>query len=149
MCLLIWSCGVYGNLKRREFQKMPLNAAAKQQTSVVLGALIAASLFGAFDQWIGARNNLFWTQVSIGLSALWLLVPFIAGFLMLNQRKAAVMGLCATCLSILAFALMITSPMEGTHFGPAPTHFYGTWNQLSFGLLVHTLPVRPLLAGWC
>ena len=106
---------------------------------VVLAALTAAFLFGAFDQWIGARNNLFWTQVSNGLSALWLVVPFIAGFLMLNQRKAAVMGLCTTCLSILAFALMIVSPMEGTRFGPAPTHFHGTWNQLSFSLLAHSL----------
>jgi len=118
---------------------MPLNPAARRQSLVVLVALTAAFLFGAFDQWIGGRYNLFWKQVSIGLSALWLVVPFIAGFLMLNQRKAVVMGLCTTCLSLLAFVLMIVSPMEGTHIGPAPPHLHGTWSQLSFGLLGHTL----------
>src|SRR5665213_1521897 len=118
---------------------MPLNSAASRQSLVVLVALTAAFLYGAFDQWIGAHNNLFWTQVSNGLSALWLVVPFIAGFLMSNQRKAVVMGLCTTCLSIFAYVLTIVSPIEGTHFGPAPTHLHGTWNQLSFGLLAHTL----------
>ena len=118
---------------------MPLNSAARRQSVVVLIALTGAFLFGAFDQWIGGRYNLFWTQVSYGLSALWLVVPFIAGFLMLNQRKAAVMGLCTTCVSILAYVLMIVSPMEGTHIGPAPTHLHGTWNQLSFSLLAHSL----------
>jgi hypothetical protein len=128
---------MYAHLKRRGFQSMPTDSAAKRQSFVVLVALTAAFFFGAFDQWIGAHNNSFWTQVSLGLSALWLVVPFIAGFLMSNQRKAVVMGLCTTCLSLLAFVLMIVSPFEGTHIGPAPTHLYGTWNQLSFSLLVH------------
>jgi hypothetical protein len=118
---------------------MPLNAAVMRQSLAVLVALTAAFLFGAFDQWIGAHNNMFWTQVSLDLSALWLVVPFIAGFMMSNQRKAVVMGFCTTCLSLLAFVLMIISPMEGTHFGPAPAHLHGSWNQMSFGLLFHTL----------
>src|SRR5665213_2980241 len=71
---------------------MPLNPAARRQSLVVLVALTAAFLFGAFDQWIGGRYNLFWTQVSIGLSALWLVVPFIAGFLMLNQLSFGLLG---------------------------------------------------------
>ena len=118
---------------------MPLNSADRRQSLVVLVVLTVAFLFGAFDQWIGGRYNLFWTQVSNGLSALWLVVPFIAGYLMLNQRKAVVMGLCTTCVSILAYVLMIVCPMEGTHLGPAPTNLHGTWNQLSFSLFAHSL----------
>ena len=112
---------------------------SQRRSTPILVVLIAALLFGAFDQWIGAHNNLFWTQVSNGMSALWLVVPFIAGFSMSNQRGAVLVGLSATWLSVLAYVLMIVSPIEGTHLGPAPTGLHGTWNQLSLNLFVHVL----------
>jgi hypothetical protein len=112
---------------------------SQRRSTPILVVLTAALLFGAFDQWIGAHNNLFWTQVSNGMSSLWLVVPFIAGFSMSNQRGAVLVGLYATWLSVLAYVLMIVSPMEGTHLGPAPTGLHGTWNQLSLNLFVHVL----------
>jgi hypothetical protein len=57
---------------------------------------------------------LFAVEVS-GMSAPWLLVPFLAGASQGDQRRAALVGLAATWLAVLAYVLMIVSPMEGVH----------------------------------
>src|SRR5215472_7636004 len=84
-------------------------------------ALAAAFAFGAIDQYLGASANSFMVQVSGGMSALWLLVPFLAGAWQAGQRRAALAGLAATWLSVLAYVLMVVSPMEGVH--PTPGVF--------------------------
>ena len=100
--------------------------------------LAAAFAFGAIDQYLGALHSLFLTEVS-GMSAPWLLVPFLAGAAQPGQRRAALTGLAATWLAVLGYVLMIVSPMEGTHLGPRPAGLTGTWNQLSSHLLLATL----------
>ena len=89
---------------------------------VVIG-LSAAFAFGMIDQYLqvtipesphlGAHQ--FVVQVSNGMSALWLLVPFLAGAWQASQRRAALVGMAATWLSVLGYVLMIVSPMEGAH----------------------------------
>lgn len=87
-------------------------------------ALTAAFAFGAIDQYLpvafvprpGAYQ--FVVQISNGMSALWLLVPCLAGAWQVTQRRAALVGLAATWLSVLAYVLMIVSPMEGAHLTP-------------------------------
>jgi hypothetical protein len=104
-----------------------------------LAVLAVTMLFGACVQWIGALDSAFLTQVSKGLSALWLVIPFAVGASMPTRRRAALMGMAATCAALIGYVLMIVSPMEGTHLGPAPPGTHGTWNQLTFNLLVHVI----------
>ena len=111
---------------------------ARRSTVTVIIALIAAIAFGAIDQYLGSLRSSFLTEVS-GMSAPWLLVPFLAGAAQPGQRRAALVGLVTTWLSVLAYAVMIVSPMEGTHLGPRPAGLIGSWNQLSPGLLLATL----------
>jgi hypothetical protein len=91
---------------------------------------------------------LFVVEVS-GMSAPWLLVPFLAGAWQTGQRRAALVGLAATWLAVLAYVLMIISPMEGTHLGSRPASLtVGTWNQLSLQLFLRVLASQwPWFAG--
>src|SRR5215471_8167861 len=81
---------------------------------VVLITLVAAFAFGAIDQYLGALQSPTLTEVST-MSAPWLLLPFLAGAWQAGQRRAALVGLAATWLAVLAYVAMIVSPMEGTH----------------------------------
>jgi hypothetical protein len=112
--------------------------ARSQSRAAVVFALTAAIAFGAIDQYVGALRSSFLTEVS-GMSAPWLLVPFLAGAAQAGRRRAALVGLIATWLSVLAYVVMIVSPMEGTHLGPRPAGLIGTWNQLSPRLVLATL----------
>jgi hypothetical protein len=100
--------------------------------------LAAAVAFGAVDQYAGAQRSSFLTAVS-GMSAPWLLVPFLAGMVQAGPRRAALTGLAATWLAVLAYVVMIISPVEGTHLGPRPAGVHGTWSQLSPHLFAVTL----------
>jgi hypothetical protein len=119
----------------------------RRGAAAVAIALTAAFVFGAIDQYLGALHSSFLTVVS-GMSAPWLLVPFLAGAWQAGQRRAALTGLAATWLSVLAYVVMIISPVEGTHLGPRPAGLTGSWNQLSPRLFVVTLASQWLwLAG--
>jgi len=104
----------------------------------VIIALTAAFAFGAIDQYLGALRSPFLTEIS-GMSAPWLMVPFLAGASQAVWRRAVLVGLAATWLSVLAYVAMIVSPMEGTHLGPRPAGLVGSWNQLSPHLFLVTL----------
>jgi len=80
-------------------------------TALVLGAAFA---FGALDQYIGSLYSQFGTAVS-GMSAPWLLLPFVVGTLQPSRVRAAWLGLAATWPAVAAYVLMIDSPMEGVH----------------------------------
>lgn len=106
---------------------------AAHGAAAVIIALMAAVAFGAIDQYLGALSSSSLAEVG-GMSAPWLLVPFLAGAWQTGQRRAALVGLAATWLAVLAYVIMIVSPMEGTHLGPRPAALAGhpgTWNQLS------------------
>src|SRR5882757_493884 len=103
--------------------------APRRGAVAVVVALTAAFAFGAIDQYLGALHSSFLTQVSGAVSASWLLVAFLAGAWQADQRRAVLMGLAATWLSVLAYVAMIISPMEGTHPGARPAGLVGSWNQ--------------------
>jgi hypothetical protein len=124
--------GEHGHDEVRRVQPRRAGAA-----SVIL-ALTAAFGYGAIDQYLGALKSSFLADVSM-MSAPWLLVPFLAGAGQAGQRRAALVGLAATWLSVLGYVLMIISPMEGTHLGPRPAGMIGSWNQLSPHLFLTTL----------
>ena len=87
------------------------HAAPRRAAVAVVVALTAAFAFGAIDQYFGALYSRFLTQVSGAVSASWLLVAVIAGAWQADQRRAALVGLAATWLSVLAYVVMIISPM--------------------------------------
>jgi Family of unknown function (DUF6518) len=80
----------------------------------VVIALAAAAAFGGVDQYLGSRYSQFLTAVS-GMSAPWLLLPFIVGACQPSRRRALVLGLAATWLAVGAYVMMIVSPVEGVH----------------------------------
>jgi hypothetical protein len=114
--------------------------------SPVIIALSAAFAFGSADQYLQVmipmsahlNANLFATQIS-GMSAPWLLVPFLAGAWQRSPRRAALVGLAATWLAVLAWVLMIVSPMEGTALRQLPHSFVlslaSQWRWFAGGLI--------------
>ncbi len=112
--------------------------AAPRRVTTTIVVLALACVFGAVDQYLGTFKSSFLTSVS-GMSAPWLLMPFLAGLSQPGPRRAAWTGLAATWLAVLAYVAMIISPMEGTHLGPRPTGVIGSWNQLSPHLVLATL----------
>jgi hypothetical protein len=89
----------------------------------VISALTAAFAFGAIDQYLGALSS-----------------PALTG----RPARAALTGLAATWLAVLAYVLMIVSPVEGTSLGPRPAGFTGSWNQLTPHLLLTVLASQGL-----
>lgn len=111
-------------------------------------ALTAAVAFGAADQYLPVAipmsshlgAYLFAVEVS-KMSAPWLLVPFLVGAWQGSQRRAALLGLAATWLAVLAYVLMIVSPMEGVHLTPTTVAFSlaSQWPWFAGGLITGPL----------
>jgi hypothetical protein len=104
-----------------------------------LGRSVTAA-FGAIDQYFGAQYSPFLIEVS-GLSAPWLLVPFLAGASQPAARPAALLGWATTWLAIVAYTFMEFSPVEGTQLTP---HAYlaclvRQWPWIAGGLLTGPL----------
>jgi hypothetical protein len=112
--------------------------AAPRRVTTTIVVLALACAFGAVDQYLGTFRSSFLTSVS-GMSAPWLLMPFLAGLSQPGPRRAAWTGLAASWLAVLAYVAMVISPMEGTHLGPRPAGVIGSWNQLSPHLVLATL----------
>ncbi|HEU5356475.1 MAG TPA: hypothetical protein VFU65_18515 [Actinocrinis sp.] len=117
---------------------MSSRAGDRRSAASAISALTAAFAFGAIDQYLGALSSPTLTELS-GMSATWLLVPFLAGAWKTGQLRAALTGLAATWLAVLGYVVMIVSPMEGTHLGPRPASAVGSWNQLTPHLLLTVL----------
>jgi uncharacterized protein DUF6518 len=78
---------------------------------MVVAILIGAAAFGAIDQYLATQYSPFLIEVS-GLSAPWLLLPFLAGASQPATRPAALLGLAATWLAVAGYSLLADSPME-------------------------------------
>jgi hypothetical protein len=75
------------------------------------------------------------------MSAPWLLVAFLAGAWQGGQRRAALVGLAATWLAVLAYVFMIVSPMEGAHLTPSTVaaSLTSQWPWFAGGLITGPL----------
>jgi len=74
--------------------------------------------FGAGDQYLGsliALGPLAWSLS--GLSASWLVLPFIAGWWAPDKRRAMALGLVAVLAALLGYFMMTVSPFEGVPAG--------------------------------
>jgi hypothetical protein len=87
--------------------------------TIVVVALVGLA-FGAGDQYLGtltAANALGWWSVSLsGLSAPWLVLPFLAGSKQRLPRRAALVGEVIVWAALAGYFAMTLSPMEGVHF---------------------------------
>ncbi len=129
-------------------QCQDIPASARPGMTQVAIALTAAFAFGAIDQYVPEAipmsthlgAHLFAVQIS-GMSAPWLLVPFLAGAWQASQRRAALVGIAATWLAVLAYVLMIVSPMEGVHLTPRTFAFSlaSQWPWFAGGLIIGPL----------
>jgi hypothetical protein len=125
----------------------PRRPGAARRSALVAGVLAAAIAFGAADQWIGGRYSPFLTAVS-GMSAPWLLLPFLAGASQRARRPAAFLGLAATWLAVIAYIVMTDSPVEGAHLsvGQLQATAASQWPWFVGGLVAG--PLYGLLGRW-
>jgi hypothetical protein len=74
---------------------------------------LAGLLFGAADQYLGSRSALGgWAAAVSGLSAPWLVLPFVAGMTQQRVARAMIVGLVATLSALVGYIAMTYSPLE-------------------------------------
>ncbi len=88
----------------------------------LLVALIGFA-FGAADQYLGSLRPLValgpWTTAVSGMSAPWLVLPFLAGCSQVLPRRAMAAGLVATQAALFGYFVMTLSPVEGVALAKA------------------------------
>lgn len=93
-------------------------------------AVIIGLVFGGADQFLGslhAAQAMGWWTISVsGLSAPWLLLPFVGGRLQRTPRRAIVAGLLVTFAALAGYFAMTLSPLEGVHF-----HWAEAWGLIA------------------
>lgn len=74
-------------------------------------------LFGAGDQYLGTTHVLVhtgaWTTTLSNMSALWLIVPFLAGWSQPTRNRALVAGLASLGAAFTGYWALTLSPLEG------------------------------------
>ena len=80
-------------------------------------AIVAGFVFGAADQYLGSLKAGAvlgtWTWTVSGMSAPWLILPFVAGMTQERRRRAMTLGLVVTMAALAGYFAMSNSPMEG------------------------------------
>ena len=76
-------------------------------------AVVAGLLFGAVDQFLGTIHFGPWGWTVSGMSAPWLILPFLAGMIQEHRRRAMTVGLVVTMAALAGYFAMSNSPMEG------------------------------------
>jgi hypothetical protein len=118
-------------------------------------AIVAGLLFGAGDQYLGtlAAGSFLgtWTWTVSGMSAPWVIAPFLAGSTQGRSRRAMALGLVVTLSALAAYFAMSHSPMEGAalkDFWPRVTRMVTTgYNPLWIAAGVVTGPLFGFLGN--
>jgi uncharacterized protein DUF6518 len=96
--------------------------------------LVAAAvglIFGAADQYLGSRSALgAWAWTVSGMSAPWLVLPFVVGMTQDRSRRAIALGLVATMAALVGYFAMTYSPMENV---PVDRFFSGVLTMARTG----------------
>jgi hypothetical protein len=69
-------------------------------------------VFGALDQYLGTIRFGPWAWTVSGMSAPWLVLPFVVGMTQERSRRAAALGLTVTLSALAGYFAMTHSPME-------------------------------------
>jgi hypothetical protein len=95
-----------------------------------LVAAIVGLVFGAVDQYLGTIRFGPWAWTVSGMSAPWLVLPFVVGMTQDRSRRAMAVGLVVTLAALVGYFAMTYSPMEGT---PIDEFLPGFWTIASTG----------------
>jgi hypothetical protein len=80
-------------------------------------------LFGMGDQYLGTTHVLVhtggWTTTVSNMSALWLVLPFLAGWSQRTTRRAVAAGALVTAAAFAGYFALTLSPLEGVAVGQA------------------------------
>jgi len=89
-----------------------------------VAAVVVGLAFGAGDQYLGSLRSLVtlgpWAVAVSGMSAPWLLLPFVFGCTQDRAGRAAIVGLVATTSALAGYFAMTVSPMEGVALRSLP-----------------------------
>jgi hypothetical protein len=84
-------------------------------------AAAAGLVFGGADQYLGSRVTLgLWASSLSGMSAPWLLLPFLCGLAQAVPRRAALAGLTVTVAALVGYFALTLSPLEGVALASVP-----------------------------
>ena len=76
-------------------------------------AIAGGLAFGAADQYLGSRSALgAWVAAVSGMSAPWLVLPFVAGMSQERRDRAIALGLVVTIAALAGYFAMTYSPLE-------------------------------------
>lgn len=78
-----------------------------------LVAVFVGVAFGAVDQYLGTLRFGPWAWTVSGMSAPWLVLPFVVGMTQRSSRRAMALGLVVTLAALAGYFAMAHSPMEG------------------------------------
>ena len=81
----------------------------------MLLACLLALVFGGADQYVGSLSAHPLGADLSGLSAPWLVLPFVVGALQRSPRRAALLGIACTMLALVGYTAMTFSPLENAH----------------------------------
>ncbi|HET7523533.1 MAG TPA: DUF6518 family protein [Acidimicrobiales bacterium] len=91
----------------------------KRTVAVAVLLLCVSAVFGAADQYVGSLSSHPWGAYVSGLSAPWLLLPFLVGVTQRTPRAAVVMGAASTFVALMGYCLMTLSPIENAQLNVA------------------------------
>jgi len=90
-----------------------------------LVAVVIGLLFGAFDQYLGSvhvTSHLGWWTITVsGMSAPWLILPFLAGMTQERAKRAVAIGVVVVLAALAGYFAMSNSVFESVpvaHFWP-------------------------------
>jgi hypothetical protein len=87
-----------------------------------LFAGVVGLVFGGADQYLGSLFLLGpWTSTVSGVSATWLVLPFVFGATQTGQRRAMLVGLTAVMCALAGYFLMTLSPLESVPLSQFPS----------------------------
>jgi hypothetical protein len=86
-------------------------------------AVVVGLAFGATDQFLGTIRFDPWAWTVSGMSAPWLVLPFVVGMTQERARRAMALGLVVTAAALVGYFAMTYSPMEGVPTGRFFTGF--------------------------
>jgi Family of unknown function (DUF6518) len=86
-------------------------------------AVVAGLGFGAADQFLGTIRFGPWAWTVSGMSAPWLVLPFVVGMTQERGRRAMALGLVVTLAALVGYFAMTHSPMEGAPIAEFPRRF--------------------------
>jgi hypothetical protein len=87
-------------------------------------AIMVGVVFGGGDQYLGTLTSFTalgsWTIAVSGMSAPWLVLPFVFGWSQVRSGRAMLLGLVATQAALVGYIVMTLSPVEGVATGEFP-----------------------------